>query len=182
MNASQHTTADKPSSLRRWIKRIPFLLILVFVSFRYFQTRRFRAPKHVDFTALRLSRLDGSPIPDTALQGKGIVLNFWAPWCPPCRIETPWLQHQQTSHPNDLIVIGVVADSDKYVEAQSFMASRGVTYALARESQSVDDAFGSVEGLPTTYYIDPTGKVVHTAIGLTPEPLMSHYVKDILPR
>ena len=78
-----------------------------------------------------------------------------------------------------MVVIGIVADPGKYLQAQTFMTSRGVTYILARETPSVDDIFGAVDGLPTTFYINATGKVVHTARGLIPEILAKHYVNQL---
>jgi thiol-disulfide isomerase/thioredoxin len=176
----QTNTADTKRIMTRWIKRIPALLILGFLSFRLFQIERFKAPKHVDLAALKIASLDGSPIPMNAIAGKAIVLNFWAPWCPPCRVETPWLQQLQATHPDNVLVIGVVADADQYVQAKSFMASRGVTYPLARETSSIDNAFGTITGLPTTLYIAPSGLVVHAVSGLIPKPLMTRYVDDAL--
>jgi thiol-disulfide isomerase/thioredoxin len=165
--------------IQRWLKRIPVILLLGFVMFYFFRSYSFKAPKQVDMASLKLVYLDGSPISANVIHGKAMVLNFWAPWCPPCRAETPWLQHLQTSHPKDLVVIGIVADPGQYLQAQTFMASRGITYILVRETPSVDDIFGAVEGLPTTFYISATGKVVHTARGLIPEILMKHYVNQL---
>jgi thiol-disulfide isomerase/thioredoxin len=162
----------------RWLKRTPAILILAFLSFRFFQLHNFKAPKHIDVAPLKLINLDGTPMDPGKLTGKAIVLNFWAPWCPPCRLETPWLQHLQDAHPADLVVVGVVADSEQYKQAQAFMSSRDITYPLARESPSIDNVIGAIAGLPTTLYISPSGRVVHTATGLIPETLMKHYAND----
>lgn len=124
--------------------------------------------------------MDGTPLPDSLVRGKAVVLNYWAPWCPPCRIETPWLQSLQSSHPRDLLVIGVVADPDQYQQAKLFMQKQGVSYPIVRETSAMDAAFGHIEGLPTTFYISSKGKVLHTASGLIPQLLMQHYVSDAI--
>lgn len=176
-------TAQNPlgsGASKRWLRRLPAILILAFLSYRFFQLHNFKAPKQIQPSNLSLESLDGSAINPSTFSGKAVVLNYWAPWCPPCRLETPWLQHLQDLHPKDLVVIGVVADADQYKQAQTFMSSRGITYPLARETASLDHLVGTLTGLPTTFYIDPAGNVVHTTSGLTPEALMKHYADDAI--
>ncbi len=180
-----NTTNVEPSrrkTLRRhrWLARLPVLLVLAFVMFRFIQIHRLHAPKQIDRTTLALVNLDGTPIPAAKTLGKAIVLNYWAPWCPPCKLEIPWLQRIQDRHPNDLVVVGVVADPDEYTHAQAFMASRGVSYTLVRETPALDNIVGAVSSLPTTFYIRGSGRVVHATSGLVPEPLMKRYAADAL--
>ncbi len=181
MEGSPSTTPkDRNLKVKRWVKRIPALLVLGFLSYRYLRMQIIKSPKQINVEALGLSQLDRSPIPLPLIHGRAIVLNFWAPWCPPCRIETPWLEKLQTEHPKDLLVVGVVADSEQYSEARDFMAERGGTYPLVRETASIEDAFGKIIGLPTTYYISSSGKVVHSVSGLIPQPLMNRYANDAM--
>lgn len=176
------STPHQPSARERWARRIPALLLLAFVSFLYLRRQQFNAPKRVDVSALRLIELNGKPLPDSELHGKAVILNFWAPWCGPCRIETPWLQKLQAAHPNDLIVVGIVADPDTYPEAEAFMTKLGTSYPIVRKTAAVDTVFGAVTGLPTTFYIARQGQVVHTVSGLVPEMLMQHFANDAINR
>jgi hypothetical protein len=86
----------------------------------------------------------------------------------------------QREHPDDLVVIVVVADASQYEQAGEFMKSRGVSYPLVRETPLMDAAFGAVSVLPTTFYITADGKVVHAGSGLLPEMLMQHYLGEAL--
>jgi thiol-disulfide isomerase/thioredoxin len=124
--------------------------------------------------------LDGKPIHSSDLAGKAIVLNFWAPWCPPCKMEIPWLQSLQDADRGKLVVIGVVADPKEYDHAAAFMKAKDVNYLLVQDSDALESAFGSVGSLPTTFYITPTHHVVHTVSGLAPEYMMKRYAHDAI--
>lgn len=130
--------------------------------------------------ALRLTALDGDPIEPLAVRGKAIVLNFWAPWCPPCRLEIPWLEKLQKQNLGKLVVVGVVADPTQYARAPAFMRVRGVTYLLAQDTPALADVFGKITALPTTFYISPSGHVVHSVTGIVPEYIMRRYAHDAI--
>lgn len=138
------------------------------------------APTEGNARSFTLTGLDGAPIPASAYRGKAVVLNFWAPWCPPCRFEIPWLQKLQNKNRGDLVVVGVVADADEYAHAETMMRQKGVTYLLARDTPSLDAAFGSPNVLPTTFYLSPTSHVVHSVTGVVPEYAMNRYAGDAL--
>ena len=125
--------------------------------------------------ALDLRDLNGKPISLDRLRNKAIILNYWAPWCGPCQIETPWLAKIQQEHRASLTVIGILADDDSLTEAKMFMVSSGVNYPVARMNTSLHGAIGSVGALPTTFYISPSGKVLHTVSGMIPQALMQRY-------
>jgi len=162
--------------------RIPGVLFLLAISFLYIRSNTFRAPKQLNVDALDIRTLSGNPIHPSRFLGKAVVLNFWAPWCGPCQTETPWLQRLQAAHPDDLLVIGVDQDPETYAEAALFAASHGVTYPIAQSSGAMINAIGSIDSIPTTFYIAPSGKVVHTATGAISEARMESYVSDALHR
>jgi cytochrome c biogenesis protein CcmG/thiol:disulfide interchange protein DsbE len=175
MNKSQSANARE-----RWLKRIPAVLILAFLSYRFLSLQNFKAPKHLDRSRLVLKSLDGSPIDSKVFQGKALVLNYWAPWCAPCRIEMPWLGKLQNEHKNDLLVVGIVADSNEYSHAPQFMQQHGFQYALGQDSEGLHAQIGGVGALPTTFYVTRSGDVVHTVTGIIPEILMKRYAADAM--
>lgn len=127
--------------------------------------------------------LDGRQISLQNLHGKAVVLNFWAAWCGPCRLEIPWLQRLATEHGKDgLIVIGVLQDDASDDTVKSFMSEHHANYLVVRDDGGIANRMGGIGALPTTFYIARDGTIVHASGGLIPEPLMNIYVNDILER
>ncbi len=128
----------------------------------------------------RFTALDGAVISPTTFKGKALVVNYWAPWCPPCRLEIPWLQNLQNENAGKLRVIGVVADNSQYKNAASFMKAQGITYLVVQDTLSLEMVFGDPSSLPTTFYISPTGHVVHVVTGVEPQYVMRRYAQDAI--
>ena len=113
-----------------------------------------------------LTALDGTPITPDALRGKVVLINFWATWCLPCRVEMPLLQRMAERHREaGLVVVGLSVDRSGEESVRSFLRERGVTYPVAVVGADVERAFGGVRGYPTSMLIDRTGVVRHVVIG-----------------
>lgn len=113
-----------------------------------------------------LTALDGTPISPDALRGKVVLINFWATWCLPCRVEMPLLQRMAERHRDaGLIVVGLSVDRSGEEPVRSFLRERGVTYPVAVVGTDVERAFGGVRGYPTSMLIDRGGVVRHVVIG-----------------
>ena len=166
-----------PKEKPGWQRHLPMLFFLGLASFVFLESQVYFAPRSVDVRGLNLRSLDDAPVQASALQGKAVVLNFWAPWCGPCREEMPWLEDLQKTHP-EAAVVGIEDDPDEYPAALALARQLNLTYALVRASEPVRKKFGHVAALPTTVYLSRSGKVVHTARGVVPESVMRHYLED----
>jgi len=166
-------------SIATGIEVAVIVFVAALLAYR-FVPRRAAAPSPANAVAFTLTGLDGNPISPSVYKDKAVLLNFWAPWCPPCRMEIPWLQKLQNENRARLVVVGVVADPDQYAHAAAFMRQRGITYLLAQDSPSLERAFGDPSALPTSFYISPSSHVVHSVTGLVPEYTMHRYVAEAI--
>ena len=114
-----------------------------------------------------LKSLDGKQVRLSDYRGRAVLLNFWATWCAPCKIEMPWFVDLQKQYAaQGLQVIGVAMDDSGEETIAKFAQQMGVNYPVLIGKEAVGDAYGGVEFLPTTFIIDRQGKVVDRVFGL----------------
>ncbi len=105
--------------------------------------------------------LDGRPVPASQFAGKVLVLNFWATWCPPCIAEIPDLQaFHRAQESNGAVVIGASVDEEGAAKVKPFVARNQIAYPVLLAGPAVQDLFGGVTGVPTTFIVDRTGRMV----------------------
>jgi thiol-disulfide isomerase/thioredoxin len=117
-----------------------------------------------DFT---LKSVDGKDLKLSDLRGKAVLLNFWATWCGPCKVEIPWFMELEKQYgPQGLVVVGVAMDDDAEKVVPKFTQEMKMDYTVLLGTEKVADLYGGVEGLPMTFYIDRDGKIVKKVAGL----------------
>ena len=114
-----------------------------------------------------LVSLDGRKIKLSEFRGKAVILNFWATWCAPCKIEMPWFVDLQKHYGSDgLAILGVAMDDSDPQKIAEFASEMGVNYPVLLGTNKVSEAYGDVEYLPTTFYINRQGQIVGKVAGL----------------
>ena len=137
---------------------------------------------------LKFMSLDGAEIRLSDMRGKVILLNFWATWCPPCRVELPHFEElYQAYKADDLVVVGVSMDAGAPELVRRFVKQFGLTYPVTIEpAQKMEAIWAPIEGIPTvdgfgegppviangsialmptTFIIDRTGKIYEKHVG-----------------
>ena len=114
-----------------------------------------------------LASLDGKKVRLSDFRGKAVVLNFWATWCSPCKVEMPWFVDLQKKYGNDgLVILGVAMDDSEAPKIAEFTSELGVNYPVLLGTDEVSEQYGNVQFLPTTFYIDREGKIIGKGTGL----------------
>ncbi len=131
-----------------------------------------------DFT---LESLNGGNMRLSDLRGKAVVLNFWATWCGPCKIETPWLVELQNQYGSQgLQIVGVEAGDDDKEDIAKFVKEMGINYPVLLGKEAVGDAYGGIPALPETFFIGRDGKIVDKSLGLHDRAEIEESIKKAL--
>ncbi|MFZ0745590.1 MAG: TlpA disulfide reductase family protein [Terracidiphilus sp.] len=130
-----------------------------------------------DFT---LPDLSGKKVSLASFKGKAVLINFWATWCGPCKIETPWLVELQNQYASQgLEILGVSTEGEDLKEddkegwakdraaIEKFVQQMKVPYPMLMDGDSISRPYGGVEELPTSFFVNRDGTVVAAQLGLT---------------
>lgn len=134
--------------------------------------------------------LKGSNVPLSSLKGKVVLVNFWATWCDPCRVEIPWMiEFQQKYGPRGFTLLGVSMDEDgkkaiePFIEKERFDVNgqkEAMSYPILLGNDAIADKFGGILGLPTSMLYNREGKRVRTIVGLITHDDIAKAIEDLL--
>lgn len=130
-----------------------------------------------------LKDIQGRPVRLSDYRGKVVLLNFWATWCAPCRAEIPHLVELYKAHgPERLAVIGVSIDRASLSRVEAFVQEYKMEYPViyaGRDINMLNQRFGSIRAIPTTFLIDQEGRVVRVVPGYAPRSFWEAQVKAL---
>ena len=118
--------------------------------------------QQADFT---LADLEGKPWSLKSLEGKVVLVNFWATWCPPCRKEMPDLESLYKQFQKQGLVILAISDEDAS-KVKSFIAEQGVSYPVLLDPGRKVNTLFHVMGIPKTFIYDRSGKLAAESIDM----------------
>lgn len=127
-----------------------------------------------------LSDLEGKPVSLNEAKGKIVLLNFWATWCGPCRAEIPDLVDLQKRYSDKLEIIALATEEDDPDQVRRFVLRSGINYRVAMASEDVVRSYGGIAALPTSFIIDPQGRVVQKHVGLNDPTLYERELRAML--
>ena len=134
------------------------------------------------------------PVPDVAfttlagerfttgdLRGQVVLVNFWATWCGPCRVEMPGFQDVYDSRKDrGFTIVGVAQDAGAPDLVRQFVRERGISYPVVAGTPEIERAFGGVSMLPTSFLVGRDGRIRHVVRGIFLEATLAAAVDRLL--
>jgi cytochrome c biogenesis protein CcmG/thiol:disulfide interchange protein DsbE len=128
--------------------------------------------------AFTLEDLSGKKVSLASYKGKAVLINFWATWCGPCKLETPWLIELRNQYAaQGFEVLGVSADDldrddparlvTEKKEINRFVQQMKMPYPVLIDGGTLSKSYGGLDSLPASFFVDSSGNVVATQLGLT---------------
>jgi peroxiredoxin len=128
-----------------------------------------------------LKDVNDKTIHSSDFKGKVVILDFWATWCAPCRMEIPgFIALQKKYAQQGLVVVGASVDEGGASTVKQFMEKLGMNYPVVLADEKMQDQFGGIEVVPTTFVIDREGHIVKKYFGLTDESEFEQEIKPLL--
>jgi thiol-disulfide isomerase/thioredoxin len=176
------------------VKRNPLILFftaaivaaMLFAGIRMARNNRANGPARGQLIGnlapdFELPALDGKNLKLSDLRGKAVLLNFWATYCGPCKIEMPWFVELQKEYgPQGFQIIGVAMDDASLEDIAKFAKEMGVNYPILLGKESVGQSYGGVSVLPTTFFLDRDGKLIAREFGLQSRSVFVDHIKKAL--
>jgi cytochrome c biogenesis protein CcmG/thiol:disulfide interchange protein DsbE len=140
-----------------------------------------------------LEDLSGKKVSLADYKGKALLINFWATWCGPCKLETPWLVELRNQYQaKGFEIVGISAEDDEVTPADragwakdkaaiaSFVKQEHVAYPVLIGGDSISNTYGGLEAMPTSFWVDRSGKVISAQMGITSKDDMEAKIKKAL--
>lgn len=138
-----------------------------------------------------LEDLNGKKVSLSSYKGKPLLVNFWATWCGPCKLETPWLVELRDEYaPKGFEILGISTDdidrndaarfSEEKKEIAHFVQQMHMDYPVLIDGDALSHPYGGLDAMPTSFFVDRKGTVVAVQMGITSKEDMEAKIKKTM--
>ncbi len=160
--------------------------VMLFAGLRIARNNRANGPANGQLMGavapdFELQSIEGANLKLSSLRGKAVLLNFWATYCGPCKIEMPWFVELQKQYgPQGFQIVGVAMDDASTDDIKKFAQEMGVNYPILLGKEAVGLSYGGVNVLPTTFFLERNGKIIFREFGLQSRSVFVDHIKQTL--
>ncbi len=174
--------------MKKWFTIIFIVSVILFIGWELVGTvkeSKEREPARLENTMqatdFRLPMLDGIEKSLQEQQGKIVILNFWASWCEPCRIEMPHFQTFYEEYNQDIEILAVnVTNKDKLKDVEAFVDEHDLTFPILLDTSGEISTMYGAFALPSTIIIDREGNIAREILGPMDEALLLEFIEPLL--
>ncbi len=143
--------------------------------------------------AFTLQDLSGNKVSLSSYKGKALLINFWATWCGPCKLETPWIVELRNQYaPQGFEVLGIDSENDNLAADDTaglakdkaavadFVRLEHMSYPVLLDGDSLTKPYGDFDAMPASFYVDRNGKVIAAQMGISSKDDMEAKIRTAL--
>ena len=143
--------------------------------------------------AFTLKDLSGKPVSLAGYKGKALLINFWATWCGPCKLETPWIVELRDKYAGQgFEVLGIDSEGDDLASSdtsglakerqavEQFVKMEHMPYPVLLGGDSLTKPYGGLDAMPTSFYVDRSGTVIAAQMGISSKDDMEAKIRKAL--
>jgi len=128
-----------------------------------------------------LTDLSGKTVHLSDFKGKVVIVDFWATWCGPCRVEIPdFVKLQSKYKDKGLEIVGLSLDADGEKAVKPFVDKHDINYTMLLANDETAKSYGGILGIPTTFVIDRQGRIVQKFVGVMPAKTFEDTIQPLL--
>ena len=137
--------------------------------------------------------LSGKKVSLSSYKGKALLINFWATWCGPCKLETPWIIELRNQYAaQGFEVLGIDAENDdlapndtaglakEKVAVSQFVQQEHMPYPVLLDGDSITKTYGDFDAMPTSFYVDRNGTIISAQKGISSKDDMETKIRKIV--
>src|SRR3989304_1955884 len=129
----------------------------------------------------QLKDLQGGTVDLAQYNGKPMIINFWATWCGPCRLQIPMLNELHKKYASSgLVIIGISTDEEGASVVKPFLKEVPMAYPSYLKGSDTEEKFGGIWALPTNYFFDKNGKQIDKLLGLQPREVFEEKIHSMI--
>lgn len=166
------------------IEMLAWIALIVFLGWRIWPQIGAAAGIASDNAPLQpfeLRTLDGALVSDSTLRGHVALVNYWATWCGPCRIEMPGFQRIYDRYRGrGFTILGISTDAGGPSVVRPYLAEHGITYPVAMAAGGPVGGFSAATVLPTSYLVDRNGRIRYEVKGIFAPVALEQAVQRLL--